>query len=104
MLRPVLQRRCSREALALLRRQQGRPAEAAALLERLVATAEKVYGPDHPELARTLLNLGLVRQDLGADANRPAALRARPGFPAGRLYLKRVFGKRRFRRRPRAGG
>ena len=29
---------------------------------------EKVYGPDHPELARPLLNLGLARHDLGEDA------------------------------------
>ena len=33
-----------------------------------MVTARKVYGPEHPELARTLLNLGLARQDLGADA------------------------------------
>ena len=30
--------------------------------------AEKIYGPGHPELARVLLNLGLVRVDLGEDA------------------------------------
>src|SRR4029077_18145831 len=44
----------SREALALLRLKQGRPAEAAQLLERLEATYEKVYGPWHPPLAQTL--------------------------------------------------
>src|SRR4029077_8778741 len=48
----------SREALALLRLKQGRPAEAAQLLERLEATYEKVYGPWHPQLPKTLLHLG----------------------------------------------
>jgi tetratricopeptide (TPR) repeat protein len=35
------------------------------LLERLAATMEKVYGPEHPKLARALLNLGLSRANLG---------------------------------------
>lgn len=54
--------------MALLRQDQGRPAEAAPLLERLVAMSEKVYGPTHPEFARTLFNLGLARKALGEDA------------------------------------
>ncbi len=58
----------SREAIALLRRDQRRPAESAPLLERLVVTAERVYGPEqHPEFARTLFNLGLARKALGED-------------------------------------
>jgi tetratricopeptide (TPR) repeat protein len=57
----------SREVLAMLRRRQGRPAEAADLLEGLAAAAERVYGPEHPELARKLLNLGAARAELGEE-------------------------------------
>ncbi len=58
----------SREALALLLLDRGEAAEAAEILEPLAATVEKIYGGDHPELARTLLNLGLARSRLGQDA------------------------------------
>ena len=37
-------------------------------VERLAVTAGKVYGPEHPNTARILLNLGLTRMDLGKDA------------------------------------
>jgi tetratricopeptide (TPR) repeat protein len=37
------------------------------LLERVLASNEKIYGPDHPELAQTLFNLGLSWSDLGDD-------------------------------------
>ena len=57
----------SREALALLLRKQGKPAAAAEILERLAAAPEKVYGPEHPELAQTLLKLGLAYEDLDRD-------------------------------------
>ncbi|MES1211528.1 MAG: tetratricopeptide repeat protein, partial [Acidobacteriota bacterium] len=59
----------SREALALILFDQRGPtdAEAMRLLERVLATHEKVYGPDHPELAQTLFNLGLSWSDLGDD-------------------------------------
>lgn len=57
----------SREAVALLLHKRDRPAEAVKLLERLAATNRKVYGPEHPSFARTLLNLGLARKELGQD-------------------------------------
>ena len=59
----------SREALALTLFDQRGPtdAEAMRLLERVLASNEKVYGPDHPELAQTLFNLGLSWSDLGDD-------------------------------------
>lgn len=64
----------SREALALVLFDQRGPsdAEAMRLLERVLAVHEKIYGPDHPELAQTLFNLGLSWADLGDDS------RARP--------------------------
>ena len=34
-------------------------------LERALTTNEAVYGPDHPEVAVTLTNLGNVHQQLG---------------------------------------
>ncbi|HEX2645477.1 MAG TPA: tetratricopeptide repeat protein [Thermoanaerobaculia bacterium] len=56
----------SREALALvLIARKDTEAEGVRLLERVAADREKVYGPEHPELARTLLNLGLTLSDLG---------------------------------------
>jgi tetratricopeptide (TPR) repeat protein len=58
----------SREALALLLQNQGKAAAAAEILERLASTTEKVYGPEHPEVARTLLNLGLAYAALGRNA------------------------------------
>jgi tetratricopeptide (TPR) repeat protein len=38
---------------------------ALSVLERALAIFEAAYGPDHPEVARTLTNLGLVQQQLG---------------------------------------
>ncbi len=55
----------SREALAILRQRQGRTSEAADLLEDLAARTEGIYGAEHPQLARTLLNLGQARAELG---------------------------------------
>jgi tRNA A-37 threonylcarbamoyl transferase component Bud32/tetratricopeptide (TPR) repeat protein len=60
----------SRQALALFLFDQRGPsdAEAMRLLERVLASHEKIYGPDHPELAQTLFNLGLSWSDLGDDS------------------------------------
>jgi len=59
----------SREALALvLLEQKDTGAEGVRLLERVASSRERVYGPEHPELARTLLNLGFALSDLGDDA------------------------------------
>jgi tRNA A-37 threonylcarbamoyl transferase component Bud32 len=59
----------SRQALALFLFDQRGPsdAEAMRLLEKVLALHEKIYGPDHPELAQTLFNLGLSWADLGDD-------------------------------------
>jgi tRNA A-37 threonylcarbamoyl transferase component Bud32 len=64
----------SRQALALFLFDLKGPsdAEAMRLLEGVLAVHEKIYGPDHPELAQTLFNLGLSWADLGDDR------RARP--------------------------
>ena len=82
----------SREALALvLLERKDTKAEGVRLLERVAASREKVYGPEHPELARTLLNLGFALSDLGDDAparrhlERSLAIDERtlePGHPA----------------------
>ncbi len=40
-------------------------AAAARLTERALKIKEAVYGPEHPEVARTLTNLGIVQQRLG---------------------------------------
>jgi serine/threonine-protein kinase len=50
----------SREALALVLLWQRDTDEAVRLLKQVAAAREKVYGPNHPELARTLLNLGIA--------------------------------------------
>lgn len=55
----------SLEAFAVLRLNQRRSAEAAALLEPLLATTEKIYGQDHPNCARVCLNLAIAIHDLG---------------------------------------
>jgi Tfp pilus assembly protein PilF len=34
-------------------------------LERALTLKEAAYGPDHPEVARTLTNLGVVQGELG---------------------------------------
>jgi len=49
--------------LAALRRDQARPAEAEALLERALAGSERVLGPDHTGLASILNNLAALRCD-----------------------------------------
>jgi tetratricopeptide (TPR) repeat protein len=51
--------------LAALRRDQARPAEAEALLERALAGTERVLGPDHTGLASILNNLAALRRDQG---------------------------------------
>ncbi|WP_367134559.1 FxSxx-COOH system tetratricopeptide repeat protein [Saccharothrix sp. HUAS TT1] len=43
----------------------GRPADAQPLYQRALAIAEATYGPDHPEVATVLNNLGLALRDLG---------------------------------------
>ena len=40
-------------------------AEAKAALERALAVYEAAFGPDHPNVARDVNNLGLVLRDLG---------------------------------------
>lgn len=53
------------EAVGLLRRQQGRSAEAAEIFAKLLAKTAKIYGQEHPNYARLLLNLALAQQDVG---------------------------------------
>lgn len=48
--------------------------EAKAAVERAVRLAETVYGPEHPEVARILGSLGVVRRYLGDFAGARAAL------------------------------
>jgi Tfp pilus assembly protein PilF len=43
----------------------GEPGKARELLERALAIEEHAYGPDHPEVAITLHNLGIVWRQLG---------------------------------------
>jgi len=43
----------------------GDPQEAKKNFERALMIEEKVYGPDHPEVAETLNNLGMTLQNLG---------------------------------------
>ena len=46
-------------------------------MERALAIAEAAYGPDHPEVAITLTNLGNAQQQLGElPAARPTLERA----------------------------
>ena len=40
-------------------------AEAKVLYDRALSLAEKAYGPDHPNVARDVNNLGSILQDLG---------------------------------------
>ena len=60
---------------------------ARATLERALAMKEAAYGPDHPEVAITLANLGIVQQQLGelpaarATPNAPWPSRRRPTGP-----------------------
>jgi Tfp pilus assembly protein PilF len=42
---------------------------AAELLTRSLAIKERVLGPDHPELAATLCNLGVIEHEAGNTAN-----------------------------------
>ena len=45
--------------------------------QRALAIDEAVYGPEHPDVALTLTNLGIVQQQLGElEAARECALRA----------------------------
>ena len=66
------------------------------LLERALEIKEAAYGPDHPEVAITLGNLGLVLKDLGdlggalLLAPRPRGeLRGGPARPATHRQLER---------------
>jgi tetratricopeptide (TPR) repeat protein len=45
-----------------------------AIFERVLNTAEAAYGPDHPNVARSLNNLALVLKDLGELAQAQAIL------------------------------
>ncbi|MFC2108097.1 tetratricopeptide repeat protein [Candidatus Bipolaricaulota bacterium] len=51
----------------------GQHAEAKAAYERALEIDEKVYGPDHPKVARDVNNLGGVLQALGQHAEAKAA-------------------------------
>jgi tetratricopeptide (TPR) repeat protein len=44
---------------------RGQLGEAGRALKRALAVAEKVYGPDHPEVAIRAINIGLILQDQG---------------------------------------
>ncbi len=46
-------------------RERGRFAEAERLHERALAICERALGPDHPEVARSLLAVGIVHRELG---------------------------------------
>ena len=48
------------------------------VLERALANEEAAYGPDHPQVAITLTNLGIVQQRLGE-------------LPAARATLERAL-------------
>ncbi|HET9211742.1 MAG TPA: serine/threonine-protein kinase [Thermoanaerobaculia bacterium] len=88
----------SREALALFLFDQRGPSdtEAMRLLEKVLTSHEKVYGPDHPELAQTLFNLGLSWSDLGDDRHarpyleRSLAIYERTLEPDHPLLLKAI--------------
>ena len=54
---------------------------ARAYLERALAIDERVYGPDHPEVATDVNNLGNLLQDSGRLARRACL----PGAGAGDL-------------------
>jgi tetratricopeptide (TPR) repeat protein len=57
-------RACS-HASGSTRRARAQYATARELLQRALAINEAVYGPEHPEIAITLTNLGNVQQQLG---------------------------------------
>jgi tetratricopeptide (TPR) repeat protein len=48
--------------------EQGRYQEAIPIAERAVEVAKRVRGPEHPETAEALSNLGLVFEKIGDDA------------------------------------
>jgi tetratricopeptide (TPR) repeat protein len=75
-------------ALATLHRSTGRHAEAQALLERAIALQERFLGPDHPDLARSLNNLGNLLQ-LRGDRNS-----AIPLFSRSLALSERALGPR----------
>jgi serine/threonine-protein kinase len=52
-------------AEGLLLWRTGKLAEAKATFERALALREKVFGPDHPDVANSLNNLGLVLHEMG---------------------------------------
>ena len=52
----------------------GDTARKKALLERALAIKERHYGPEHPEVAITLFNLGIAYGDLGDTARKKALL------------------------------
>jgi tetratricopeptide (TPR) repeat protein len=51
--------------LASVLRRSGRPAEAKAVYRDALAVARSVFGPAHPQLARTINNLAVVLRDEG---------------------------------------
>ena len=60
-----------------MQQQLGEFEGARASQQRALAIKEAVYGPEHPELALTLTNLGIVQQQLGEfEAAREHARRA----------------------------
>ena len=62
----ALARAANQTGISLRLQASFRPADD--LLVRALAIKEAAYGPDHPSVAVTLTNLGLVRQDLGDHA------------------------------------
>lgn len=55
----------SEEALAILRMGQNRVEESATMLEGLLASTAKIFGPEHPYCARLLMNLANARKKAG---------------------------------------
>ena len=59
----------------VLLRAMNQPEEAEALLRRALAIDERILGPDHPAVARDLVNLAVLLQDGGRLAEAEALVR-----------------------------
>ena len=66
--------------------ERGRYAEAALLLERALAICERIFGPDHPDVAQSLSNLATVYRKQGRYAE------AQPPHERALAIRERAFG------------